>query len=284
MRIHSDNTDPYIQSLAIAANKDPLSLNGWRCLHVTHVDGGTHEWYENVLTSIKQAHTDADCDVVHCSDDDILFISHNLADSALQELANEMGQATLNELGKKGEATLYSLMHDWRRINDLLINKAPTAENIEIPTVPYNFGEISALKEVFEEARKRRQTRAPLHVLVVEDDPLTRRIITNSFKQDYALITASTAQEAIAHYLMHAPDIVFLDIGLPDTTGFHVLHQIMTSDPKAYVVMFSGNHYLENVIRALGAGACGFIAKPFQKDLLKHYITTSASHHAKQIS
>jgi DNA-binding NtrC family response regulator len=117
--------------------------------------------------------------------------------------------------------------------------------------------------------------------MVVEDDPLTRRLVANAFKQDYALITAATAQEAVMNYLIHAPDIVFLDIGLPDANGFNVLHQIMTSDPDAYVVMFSGNSYLDNVTNALSNGAAGFISKPFKKDKMFQYIQESSRHHHK---
>lgn len=121
----------------------------------------------------------------------------------------------------------------------------------------------------------------PLHVMLVEDDPLTRRLVTGAFKENYALITAESAEEAVANYLLHAPDIVFLDIGLPDASGLQVLQSIMDSDPEAYVVMFSGNSYLDNVTTALGIGASGFVGKPFKKEKMRHYIEDSALHHNK---
>lgn len=285
MRIHSENTHHYIQILAASASRDPLSLSDWHCVHVSHATGVPMAWYHETLKRIKEAHPDADCDVVHCPDNDTLFISRTWKSAEIYELASELADATQADFGTQGEIQSYSLMHDCRRISDLLLNKAPEAPRltVEVPTTYYNFGEVASFKEVFEEARLKRRARAPLHVMIVDDDPLTRRLVANTLKEDHALISAANAQEAVSNYLLHAPDIVFLDIGLPDTSGFDVLHQIMASDPEAYVVMFSGNSYLENVLGALSAGASGFLAKPFKKEVMKHYIFSSAMHHAKQV-
>ncbi|MDX2074723.1 MAG: response regulator [Alphaproteobacteria bacterium] len=143
------------------------------------------------------------------------------------------------------------------------------------------FGEIASLNELFSEAKKLRKARLPARVLVVEDDPLTRRIVTGSFKEHYAMVSSSTAQEAVEDYLMYAPDIVFLDIGLPDVDGFVALDLIMGIDPDAFVVMFSSNGYPENVEKALKMGAKGFVKKPFKKETMQRYIQGSALHHQK---
>lgn len=146
------------------------------------------------------------------------------------------------------------------------------------------FGEINALRDIFTEAKKRRRGRSPAHVLLVEDDPLTRHIVSHSLKENYAMISACDAHEAVADYLLHAPDVVFLDIGLPDVNGFSVLDQLMTVDPDAFIVMFSSSSYPENVEKALNAGAKGFIAKPFKKEALQNYIQGSALHHHKSLA
>ncbi|MFZ4541323.1 MAG: response regulator [Rickettsiales bacterium] len=146
---------------------------------------------------------------------------------------------------------------------------------------PHDFGEITSLIDVFNEAKKRRKTRYPQYVMVVEDDLLTRRILSHAFKENYALILTQNAHEAVADYLLYAPDVVFLDIGLPDASGFDVLKQIIACDPDAYVVMFSSNHFPDNVSKAMDAGASGFIAKPFKKENLSGFIRGSATHHQK---
>lgn len=145
----------------------------------------------------------------------------------------------------------------------------------------HDFGEISELQDVFSEVKKLRKTRHPQHVMIVEDDPLTRRIVSHTFKKDYALICARDANDAVADYLMYAPDVVFLDIGLPDASGFAVLRQILACDPDAYIVMFSGNSYPENIDRATKEGASGFVAKPFRKNDLHQFIKGSMIHHHK---
>lgn len=186
--------------------------------------------------------------------------------------------------GKGATAILYDVFHDWRAVRGLALSKAGAPKPAAAKPPPRDFGEVSSLLEAFAEAKKLRKVRMPLHVMLVEDDPLTRRLVTGTFKEKYALITASHAEEAIANYLLHAPDIVFLDIGLPNASGMDVLHRIIESDPDAYVVMFSGNSYLDNVTSALEMGASGFVAKPFKKEKMQHYIQDSALHHRKYAS
>ena len=144
-----------------------------------------------------------------------------------------------------------------------------------------NFGEISSLQAVFDEAKKLRRVRHPAHVLVVEDDPLTLRVVTGALGEANAIITEDNATGAVASYLMHAPDIVFLDIGLPDMDGFTVLDQIITIDQDAFVVMFSSHTDWGNISKALAAGAKGFVSKPFKKEELRNYIQGSNFHHHK---
>lgn len=149
---------------------------------------------------------------------------------------------------------------------------------------PAGFGEIGALQDLFLETKQRRRSRHPQYVMIVEDDPVTRRVVSQAFKENYAIISAQNAHEAVSNYLLHAPDVVFLDIGLPDANGFAVLKQIISCDPEAYVVMFSGNDYPDNIAQAFCEGAMGFVAKPFKKESLSHYIRGSVVHHRKSCS
>lgn len=288
MRIHNANTEYYVQALAYAVSKDPASMENWRCLHIQSAESTPFPWYEAALAQVKDAHKNLDCDVVHCSDNDMLLISRELRPDQLMELAHEIVGTDEEEMGESSthEMTLYDVFRDWRTVREILFAKSGEvkAPVIRSDLPQEDFGDISSLQDVFAEARTLRRTRYPLHVMLVEDDPLTRRVVAAGFKENYALITAENAHEAVANYLMYAPDIVFLDIGLPDASGFSVLQQLMKSDPDAYVVMFSGNSYLDNVTSALSAGAAGFVAKPFKKEKLRHYIQDSALHHHKALN
>lgn len=282
MRIHTENTEKFIQALAFAIIKDPASLESWQCLHIKHSEESLAENRGDIIQQIKEIHTDIDCDVIQCSDNDVLFISYSLHGAQMYAIANEFINAASVEEGGVAECALYDIFRDWEAVSNLLISKAGKQKILPAKPILHNFGEIASLEEVFLEAKKLRKARLPLHVLVVDDDPLTRCIVTGAFKDSYALITAVNAQEAVSNYLLYAPDIVFLDIGLPDASGFDVLHQIIANDSGAYVIMFSANSYLDNVTKALSSGACGFISKPFKKEKMRQYIKCSELHHRKQ--
>ncbi len=276
MRIHNHQAETFIVALAESVNKDPSSLENWLCLHVPHHDNTNYEHIETALAQIKDSHKDIDCDIIHCADNDVLLISRCLKADGLYNLAHEL----LATDAKPDQAHIYDLFYDWRMVRDLLLAKTHTHLTAQASCSMRQFDDESFLHDVFLEAKALRKGRTQLHMMVVEDDPVTRRIVCSAFKQ-YALITATTAQEAISNYLLHAPDIVFLDIGLPDASGLDVLRRIIANDADAYVVMFSSNSYLDNVTAALVNGASGFVAKPFKKDKMHYYIMDSALHHAK---
>lgn len=281
MRIHTRNTDGFIRALSASISKDPASLEHWHCLHVGYRENRDVEWYEKMLEHLQQSNKYLDCEVIYCADDDLFFLSRTVSVDELYALANMFIVAASLSGSESNEVALYDMYHDWRTVNELLLSKAGAAEIPGAKAVCHHFGEVASLSEVFNEAKKSRNARLPQRVMVVEDDSLTRRIVTNAFKDNYALITATNAQEAVENYLLYAPDIVFLDIGLPDASGFDVLQQIMTTDKDAYVVMFSANSYLDNITTALTNGASAFVAKPFQQEKMRRYIQEIALHHHK---
>lgn len=122
---------------------------------------------------------------------------------------------------------------------------------------------------------QRRSLREDALILVVDDDQLARTLVGNVLNQDYTVCFAHTGAEAIEKNVEYAPDVVFLDIGLPDVNGYNILEYLFLFDPDAYVIMFSGRKNKENIVRALEAGALGFIGKPFTRDKLFEYIKKS---------
>lgn len=121
----------------------------------------------------------------------------------------------------------------------------------------------------------RRSTREDISVLVVDDDQLARTLVGNVLKQDYHVAYAHNGTEAIEGYLKEAPDVVFLDIGMPDISGHEVLECLFQMDIEPYVIMFSGRKDKENMMKALDAGAQGFVGKPFTREKLFEYIQKS---------
>jgi CheY-like chemotaxis protein len=281
MRIHQEHATRFAKALASSLAKDPISLSAWKCIQIKHSDESTLEQYARAIADMKRMHVDTDCEVLHTSDNDVFFISDALSIKELERLAAEFWMLC-DGAGEPCESSTYELLNDSNAIRKVMEEKAALLKVEDAPEAPpVTFGDTAALKDVFAEAKQLRRGRHPLHVMVVEDDPLTRRVVANAFKENYALITAQAADEAIAQYMLHAPDVVFMDIGLPDASGFDVMQQILEIDPDAYVVMFSGNSYLDNVTKALNSGASGFVAKPFKQNSLRHYILDGAHHHHK---
>lgn len=105
-------------------------------------------------------------------------------------------------------------------------------------------------------------------VLVVEDDKPIRNLITTTLKMnDYRYITAGRGQEAIMLNASHKPDIIVLDLGLPDIDGVEVIERIRTwSDVP--IIIVSARSEDEDKIHALDKGADDYLTKPFSVDEL----------------
>lgn len=272
MRIHLDH-EHFVHALAGCLAKDPASLQDWRCIRLEIPEQSTVSriQLEHELNQIVYEYREADLDLLYCSDQDLFLIGRVTQQEALNTL-----QQQLIELYPPHDSpvvTSYDLFYNWREIRKILSDKlAPDQSPAKKLSQPAAFGDVGALHEVFANARQLRPARNPLHILLVEDDGLTRHMTEKLFKSDYAITAVPDAQQAIEHYLMRAPDIVFLDINLPDHNGFDVLRCILANDPEAYVVMFSGNDHISNIIDAIEAGASGFVAKPFKQAKMRHYI------------
>lgn len=276
MRLFTDNTEHYIRSLAASIAKDPASLSAWRCMHIKPMQEESFDL--EALHDLKEEYKALDCDMVLCPDGDILFISRQLNIASLHNLA---GAVLSSNLEKAPEVMVYDLFRDWKEVRALLLQKSPAETEQKLAPAAGIIEQNNSLRVVFASTTQHRKTRKSHYVMIVEDDPMTRRMVSHAFKEEYAVVTADNAHDAIANYLIYAPDIVFLDIGLPDASGFDVLKDIVATDPEAYVVMFSGNSYLDNVTNALNQGAAGFVAKPFKKENLARYVEDSVMHHKR---
>lgn len=107
-----------------------------------------------------------------------------------------------------------------------------------------------------------------IFMLVVEDDTAVRNLITTTLKtQDYKFHTATTGKQAILEAITHKPDIVLLDLGLPDMDGIDIIKQIRTWSTMPIIVI-SARSEDRDKIDALDAGADDYITKPFSVEEL----------------
>ena len=105
-------------------------------------------------------------------------------------------------------------------------------------------------------------------ILVVEDDAPVRNLITTTLKaHDYKFITAQNGNNAIMEASSHNPDIVLLDLGLPDMDGVEVIERIRTWSDMPIIVI-SARSEDKDKIDALDAGADDYLTKPFSVEEL----------------
>ncbi|WP_430611768.1 response regulator [Enterococcus sp. DIV0876] len=105
-------------------------------------------------------------------------------------------------------------------------------------------------------------------ILVVEDDPSIQRLIAVALEtQNYRYQMVSTGKMAVQDVLSHRPDLIILDLGLPDMEGVAIIESVRgwSSVP---IIVVSARSDDKDKIRALDAGADDYLTKPFSVDEL----------------
>ena len=101
-------------------------------------------------------------------------------------------------------------------------------------------------------------------VLVVDDLEDVRWVLSNLIRQaGFMPLVAASGQEALTCIRQEAPDVVLLDVGLPDMDGFEVLKRTKAHDKTLPVIMVTAHGKTEDAVRAIRAGAYDYVAKPF---------------------
>lgn len=110
-----------------------------------------------------------------------------------------------------------------------------------------------------------------LVILAVEDHTLFSKDIKHALPQ-HRVLFARTVEEAMQRYSDCLPDIIFLDLDLPDGNGFELLDYIRQREPDAYVVILTGSKLREDVDTAQQKSVQGYIIKPFTRAKIEQVI------------
>ena len=106
-------------------------------------------------------------------------------------------------------------------------------------------------------------------VLVVEDDPASQLLLSHVLKNHFPDLTlATTGSEALLIIKNKMPDIILMDIRLPDSNGLDVVRQIRKFDTNVYIIAQTAYAMADDEQKALEAGCNDFITKPIKVDLL----------------
>jgi two-component system, OmpR family, KDP operon response regulator KdpE len=119
-------------------------------------------------------------------------------------------------------------------------------------------------------------------ILIVEDEPPIRRLLRATLgAHDHRTVEAGTGAEALSAMRHHRPDLVLLDLGLPDIDGQALIGRIRELSPVPIVVLSSRGDEAAKVA-ALDAGADDYVTKPFGADELMARLRAALRHRLAQ--
>lgn len=277
--------------IAKAMRLDAESWHGWHGVYIRTDSESEHLPSGYPLGEVQSVLFHNICNIngnaYMCRDGEVIILTRNMPVPDLERLAKDLVAVIRQHCDIEVGTAVYDLAKDWRRFAFHCEEKAKLSREIDdilgAMMLPRSSAstkmreEIHELFDFYSASLAKKTDRTTRKVMVVEDDPLTRRMVAKTLKNKVELITAEDVEEAMVHYVLHAPDLVFLDIGLPGTNGKAMLQMILDHDPYANIVMFSGNNNVETIVETLELGARGFVGKPFREEQLLHYIEKAVS-------
>lgn len=106
-------------------------------------------------------------------------------------------------------------------------------------------------------------------ILVIDDDrSICETLELYLTEEGYEVVTAATGTEGLNKFVETSPDVVILDIRLPDVDGFTVLEDLREDDENVKVIMITAHHDMDSTINAMKSGAFDYIHKPVNVDEL----------------
>jgi two-component system KDP operon response regulator KdpE len=117
-----------------------------------------------------------------------------------------------------------------------------------------------------------------IRVLLIEDDPAILRFLRNTLRvQDYEVVEATSGREGLALVRARRPELVILDLGLPDIDGIEVIRAIRVESPVPILVLSSRSDE-QGKVAALDLGADDYVSKPFGVDELMARMRAALRH------
>lgn len=114
-----------------------------------------------------------------------------------------------------------------------------------------------------------------LRIMVIDDSSITIKKLTKILESlgHQVVCSCKTGTDAQSLYEQYLPDMVSMDITMPDMDGITATKQILDKDPNALIIMVTSHGQEQMVIESIEAGAKGYILKPIKTDKLQEMIT-----------
>jgi len=118
-----------------------------------------------------------------------------------------------------------------------------------------------------------------LRIMVVDDSGLTVKKMAKLLEElgHEVVHVAGTGQQAVEAYAAVAPDLVSMDITMPDMDGIEATRRILAAAPNALIVIVTSHGQEQMVMDAIEAGAKGYLLKPVKKEKLAETLETVAA-------
>ena len=111
-------------------------------------------------------------------------------------------------------------------------------------------------------------------VLIVDDEPEVRQVLQEFLSgRGYDVLVAESGPAALAVLGGDRPDLVLLDVAMPDMDGVETLRQIVALQPSMSVIMVTANTDIATTSKLLAMGAVDYIPKPFDLDYLDQAVS-----------
>ncbi|MEZ5814461.1 MAG: response regulator [Alphaproteobacteria bacterium] len=240
--------------------------------------------FETFLRQLEEVTNAYMAKVYLCRDKDILIIMEGFMQRQfhgfIQKLAEELKTDDLTEI-----INIFEIGKNWDELEALYtkkINAINQLEEEQREEKRKNTAEQTTLEvlskinpdQVANITQRRDKRTRPL-VMIADDDQLSRTLAGNVLRGDYDMAFAKNGSEALQEFVAAAPDILFLDIGMPDIGGHEVLECLFQINPEAYIIMFSGRKDKTTIMKSLEIGAQGFLGKPFTREQLYTHVQNS---------
>ena len=271
-----------LEDLRICRQVNPVQ----RCFYLafSKVDTPKKELFENFLRLLHEIPDSYMAQVYICQDRDVFTLMKGFMQRQFTDLLTKLSES-LDDKNLLSLADIMEVEVHWVKLDTMCQKKIVTIKNQESRVSEEKrkaMAEMATLKvlekldpELVSTIQERREKRQESLVMIVDDDQISRTLAGNVIRDHYNWTYAKDGKSALTEYVGSAPDVLFLDIGLPDINGHDILECIFQIDPAAYIIMFSGRKDKENIMKALEAGAQGFVGKPFTRDKLFQYINHS---------
>lgn len=243
--------------------------------------GELFETFLRLLETIPNSYT---ARVYLCQDKDIVIMMENFMqrqfEGFVKNLAEELDEPNFSNL-----IDVFEIGTQWKNLEafyglkiDALEQEGAIKkdEDLKYKTDQHMMDVLSSLDaQLVDTIGSRRKERGRIKAMIADDDQLSRTLAGNVLRGDYDLAFAHNGKEAVQEYISAAPDILFLDIGMPDIGGHEVLESLFQIDPNAYIIMFSGRKDKSTIMKSLEMGAQGFLGKPFTREQLYMHVDNS---------